>query len=52
MVSDAGKESALEEGLFVATDVNTTSNGAAYVEITMVQQAPNKRFLVLIHPGQ
>jgi hypothetical protein len=44
MVSDAGKGSALEQGLFMATDVDTTSNNAVYSELTMPQHA----FLVLI----
>jgi hypothetical protein len=39
MVSDAGKGSALEQGLFMATDVDTTSNSAVYSELTMSQHA-------------
>jgi hypothetical protein len=39
MVFDAGKGSALEQGLFMATEVDTTSNSAFYSELTMSQHA-------------
>jgi hypothetical protein len=39
MVSDARKGSALEQGLFMAADVDTLSNSAVYSELTMYQHA-------------
>jgi hypothetical protein len=39
MVSDVGKGSALEQGLFMATHVDTTSNSAVYSELTMSKHA-------------